>query len=123
MNRERGQRPEDCETLREILARVGDKWVAVILAVLGDRRLRFKDLHRAGNGISPRMLSVSLRNLERDGLLVRTAHPVVPPHVEYELSDLGRSLRDVLGPVGAWVMAHRQAIEEARARFDRARSG
>lgn len=122
MNRESGQRPEDCETIREILARVGDKWVAVILAVLGNRRLRFKDLHRAGNGISQRMLSVSLRNLERDGLLVRTAHPVVPPHVEYELSDLGRSLREVLGPVGAWVMAHRQAIEAARERFDRARS-
>lgn len=122
MNRESGQRPEDCETIREILARVGDKWVAVILAVLGNRRLRFKDLHRAGNGISQRMLSVSLRNLERDGLLERTAHPVVPPHVEYELSDLGRSLREVLGPVGAWLMAHRRDIEDARERFDRARS-
>lgn len=121
MNRESGQRPEDCEIIREILARIGDKWVAVILAVLGNRRLRFKDLHRAGNGISPRMLSVSLRNLERDGLLVRTAHPVVPPHVEYELSGLGRSLREVLGPVGAWVMAHRRDIEDARERFDRAR--
>lgn len=121
MNRESGHRPEDCETIRAILARVGDKWVAVILAVLGNRRLRFKDLHRAGNGISQRMLSVSLRNLERDGLLVRTAHPVVPPHVEYELSDLGRSLREVLGPVGAWVLAHRQAIEDARERFDRTR--
>lgn len=121
MNRELGQQPEDCETIRAILARVADKWVAVILAVLGNRRMRFKDLHRAGNGISQRMLSVSLRNLERDGLLLRTAHPAVPPHVEYELSDLGRSLRDVLGPVGAWVLAHRQTIEEARERFDRAR--
>ncbi|MPZ39142.1 MAG: transcriptional regulator [Rhizobiales bacterium] len=118
VNRDKDCHPEDCEPIREILARVGDKWTAVILATLGDRRMRFKDLHRAIDRISQRMLVVTLRNLERDGLMVRTVYPTVPPRVEYELSDRGRSLRQILEPVGAWVLAHQQAIEESRRCFD-----
>jgi DNA-binding HxlR family transcriptional regulator len=107
-----------CDALREILGRVGDKWTIVILAALGNKRMRLKDLHGAIEGISQRMLVVTLRNLERDGVMVRIVHATVPPRVEYELSELGRSLRDVLKPVGAWVLANRNAIEASRRRFE-----
>jgi DNA-binding HxlR family transcriptional regulator len=110
--------PRLCEALREILGRVGDKWTIVILTALGDKRMRLKDLHRAIDGISQRMLIVTLRNLERDGLMVRLVHATVPPRVEYELSGLGRSLRGLLEPVGAWALANKTAIEESRQRFD-----
>ncbi len=109
---------EDHEPIREILTRVGDKWTVVILTVLRERRMRFKDLHRAGHGISQRVLTASLRSLERDGLLLRTAYLTVPPRVEYELSDRGHSLREVLDLVGAWMVTHRPAIEMSRRRFD-----
>jgi DNA-binding HxlR family transcriptional regulator len=108
----------DCEPLRKILARVGDKWTIVVLTVLGDKRMRFKGLHRAIGGISQRVLTTSLRNLERDGLMVRTVYPTVPPRVDYQLSDRGRSLRDTLKPVGVWASAHHEAIEDSQRRFD-----
>jgi DNA-binding HxlR family transcriptional regulator len=104
--------------LREILTRLGDKWTVTVLAALDDKRVRFNALHRTIDGISQRMLTASLRNLERDGLMVRKAHATVPPRVEYELSPRGRSLRDTLEPLGAWVSAHWHAIEESRHRFD-----
>jgi DNA-binding HxlR family transcriptional regulator len=88
------------------------------LAALGDKRMRFNELHRSVEGISQRMLTVTVRNLERDGLLVRTVYPTIPPRVEYELSDLGRSLKEALAPFGGWVSANRVAIEEARRQFD-----
>lgn len=110
--------PQQCRPIGELLSRVGDKWTVLLLGVLGDGRMRFKDLHRGISGISQRMLTVTLRNLERDGLLVRTVYPTIPPRVEYELSDLGRSLKVVLGPVAVWVMANQDGIEEARRRFD-----
>ncbi|MBX9587962.1 MAG: helix-turn-helix transcriptional regulator [Hyphomonadaceae bacterium] len=72
--------------------------------------MRFNELHRSVSGISQRMLTVTLRNLERDGFLMRTVYPTVPPRVEYELSDRGRSLREVLTPLGDWVAAHEAAI-------------
>jgi DNA-binding HxlR family transcriptional regulator len=109
---------EECDAVHQVLARAGDKWTVAIVAVLGDRRIRFKGLHRAVSGISQRVLTASLRNLERDGLLVRTVHRVVPPRVEYELSDRGRSLRETLTPLQAWVRMHWFAIEEARRSFD-----
>lgn len=110
--------PEGCRPIGEILSRVGDRWTVLLFQALGDRRMRFNELHRAIEGISQRMLTVTLRNLERDGLLERTVYPTIPPRVEYELTDLGRSLKVVLGPVGAWVIANRDGIEQARARFD-----
>jgi DNA-binding HxlR family transcriptional regulator len=115
--------PEDCKLVREVLARVGDKWTFALLTVLGDQRMRFNELHRAVNGISQRMLIVTLRNLERDGLIVRMVYPTVPPRVEYEMSSRGQSLKRVLEPVTAWILANRHSIEESRRRFDFAVEG
>jgi DNA-binding HxlR family transcriptional regulator len=106
----------DCRRVADILARVGDKWTILLLMAIGDRRMRFGELHRAINGISQRMLTVTLRNLERDGILTRTAYPTIPPRVEYELSDRGRSLKLALAPIGEWVMENQTVIEEARER-------
>lgn len=110
--------PENCTIVGEILTRVGDRWTGPLLIGLGDRRLRFGELHRAIEGISQRMLTVTLRHLERDGLIIRTVYATVPPRVEYELSDRGRSLRDVLQHVGAWVVAHKDDIIQSRQHFD-----
>src|ERR1700712_3910787 len=107
----------DCRRVGDILARVGDKWTILLLMVLGDRRMRFTELHRAVNGISERMLTVTLRNLEHDGILIRTVYPTIPPRVEYELSDRGRSLKVALAPIGNWVRENQTDIEEARERF------
>jgi DNA-binding HxlR family transcriptional regulator len=104
----------DCRRVGDILARVGDKWTILLLMALGDRRMRFGELNRAINGISQRMLTVTLRNLEHDGILIRTVYPTIPPRVEYELSDRGRSLKLALAPIGKWVMANQTDIEEAR---------
>jgi DNA-binding HxlR family transcriptional regulator len=104
----------DCRRVGDILARVGDKWTILLLLAIGDRRMRFGELHRAINGISQRMLTVTLRNLEHDGILIRTAYPTIPPRVEYELSDRGRSLKLALAPIGQWVMENRTDIEESR---------
>lgn len=111
-------RPETCKPIGEILSLVGDKWTIMLFAALGDRRMRFKDLHRSIDGISQRMLTVTLRNLERDGLIIRTVYPTIPPRVEYELSDLGRSLKNVLAPLGNWVLTNQDDIEEFRRQFD-----
>jgi DNA-binding HxlR family transcriptional regulator len=104
----------DCRRVGDILARVGDKWTILLLMAIGDRRMRFGELHRAIDGISQRMLTVTLRNLEHDGILIRTAYPTIPPRVEYELSDRGRSLKLALAPIGQWVMENRTGIEESR---------
>jgi DNA-binding HxlR family transcriptional regulator len=111
------QLPADCRRAGDILARVGDKWTILLLMVLGDRRMRFTELHRAINGISQRMLTVTLRNLEHDGILIRTVYPTIPPRVEYQLSDRGRSLKVALIPIGNWVMENQTDIEEERERF------
>lgn len=110
--------PQNCMIVGEILSRVGDRWTGQLLIALGDRRMRFGDLHRAVAGISQRMLTVTLRHLERDGLIVRTVYPTVPPRVEYELSERGRSLKEVLKDVGAWVVANKDNIVDSRRRFD-----
>src|SRR3979490_588733 len=116
MSIEPQQLPADCRRARDILARVGDKWTILLLMVLGDRRMRFTELHRAINGISERMLTVTLRNLEHDEILIRTVYPTIPPRVEYELSDRGRSLKVALAPIGNWG-EDQNDIEEARARL------
>jgi DNA-binding HxlR family transcriptional regulator len=117
MSIEPQQLPADCRRAGDILARVGDKWTILLLMVLGDRRMRFTELHRAINSISQRMLTVTLRNLEHDGILIRTVYPTIPPRVEYELSDRGRSLKVALAPIGNWVRENQTDIEEARERF------
>ena len=117
MSTEPQQLPADCRRAGDILARLGDKWTILLLMVLGDRRMRFTELHRAVNGISQRMLTVTLRNLEHDGILIRTVYPTIPPRVEYELSDRGRSLKVALDPIGNWVMENQNDIEEAHERL------
>jgi len=109
---------DNCQPIREMLSRVGDKWSIMILGVLGNERLRFKALHRAVPGISQRVLVVSLRNLERDGLIARTVYATVPPRVEYEVTPRGKSLREMLKPIAEWVIAHKDAIEQSRRAFD-----
>ena len=110
--------PSDCRPIAQILARVGDKWSILLLNVLGDETMRFKDLHRAVPGISQRMLTVTLRNLERDGLISRTVYPTMPPKVEYRLSDRGRSLRCSIVPIAELVTVNREGIEAAKRSFD-----
>ena len=117
MSTEPQQLPADCRRAGDILARLGDKWTILLLMVLGDRRMRFTELHRTITGISQRMLTVTLRNLEHDGILIRTVYPTIPPRVEYELSDRGRSLKVALAPIGNWVMENQNDIEEARERL------
>ena len=106
-----------CRTLGATLARVGDKWSMLIIWSLEDRSRRFNELRR-GIGISQKVLTSALRGLERDGYLVRTVTPTVPPRVDYALTDMGR---EVLGPVRAlaqWALAQNDRIEGARKRFD-----
>ncbi|MGC4932763.1 winged helix-turn-helix transcriptional regulator [Gordonia sp. DT30] len=108
---------EDCPT-REILDRVGDKWSVLVIVFLGRRTHRFNELYRAIDGISQRMLTLTVRALERDGLVNRTVYPTVPPRVDYELTELGRTLLDPIEALNAWANAHRDDIRAARARHD-----
>ncbi|MGW0519569.1 winged helix-turn-helix transcriptional regulator [Crossiella sp. NPDC003009] len=101
-----------------ILGLVGDKWTIPVIGQLRDRTLRFSELHRAVTGISQRMLTLTLRQLERDGLLTRTAHPSVPPRVEYTLTPLGRTLLDAAEGLGEWADAHRHEIGDNQRRYD-----
>ena len=111
--------PEDCP-VREILDRVGDKWSVLIIVMLGRSTHRYSELHRAIDGISQRMLTLTLRALVRDGLVSRTAHASVPPRVDYALTDLGRTLLEPLTALDLWARRHRDDISAARARHDRA---
>jgi DNA-binding HxlR family transcriptional regulator len=104
--------------MREVLDRVGDKWSVLVIARLGEGTQRYGSLLRTIDGISQRMLTRTLRSLERDGLVVRIAHPEVPLRVDYDLTDLGRTL---LGPVGAlaiWANEYRSVLRENRRRYD-----
>jgi DNA-binding HxlR family transcriptional regulator len=109
----------DCRGVASILARVGDKWSVFVIMMLGDGPKRFNELKRMISGISQRMLTLTLRGLERDGLVTRTVYPIVPPRVEYELTKLGRSLLEPVSELGAWARKNRAAIADARERFDR----
>ena len=109
---------EDCRAVSEVLARVGDKWTVLAVSVLGDGPKRFNELRRALGSISQRMLTLTLRGLERDGLVTRTVFPTIPRRVEYELTTLGHSLLDPVSRLGLWARQNRAAIEAARRRFD-----
>ncbi|MBB4713288.1 winged helix-turn-helix transcriptional regulator [Streptomyces luteogriseus] len=108
---------EDCQ-VRQILDRIADKWSLLVIALLDNRRLRFTELRREIDGVSQRMLTVTLRSLERDGLVKRTVHPVVPPRVEYELTSLGRTLHTTIQSLVTWTEAHREEIAQARSAYD-----
>ena len=109
---------EDCRALSSIIARVGDKWTVLIVVLLGDGPKRFNEIKRMVGGISQRMLTLTLRGLERDGLVKRTQFATIPPRVDYELTQLGRSLWDAVEPLGAWAQGHVKHIAKARAAFD-----
>jgi len=110
---------EECPKISPVLARIGEKWSVLIIIMLAERTRRFSELKRAIGGISQRMLTLSLRGLERDGLVKRTVFPVVPPRVEYELTPLGRSLHAPVSALGEWARSHLVEIDAARAAFDR----
>jgi len=112
--------PEDCRAVSEVLDRVGDKWTVLVVVELGQGTKRFNEIRRALGSISQRMLTLTLRALERDGLVVRTVYPTIPPRVEYELTKLGRSLLEPVSGLGLWARRNRPVIEEARRRFDAA---
>jgi DNA-binding HxlR family transcriptional regulator len=109
---------ENCRTVSEVLGRVGDKWSVLIITMLGDGPRRFNELKRMVDGISQRMLTLSLRGLERDGLVKRTVTPSTPPRVDYELTVLGRSLLGPVSALSAWALDKRADIQKARQKFD-----
>lgn len=109
---------DSCRPVSEVLARIGDKWSVLIVTRLGPGPQRFNELKRSIGSISQRMLTLTLRGLERDGLVTRTVFPTVPPRVDYELTPLGRSLLEPVKALGDWAVANRAAMEEARQRFD-----
>src|ERR1700738_4305662 len=109
----------DCRQVASILARVGDKWSVFVIMLLGDGPRRFNEIKRMVGGISQRMLTLTLRGLERDGLVKRTQFQTIPPRVDYELTQLGRSLWDAVEPLGAWARAHVKQIARAQAVFDK----
>ncbi|PZQ90416.1 MAG: transcriptional regulator [Leifsonia xyli] len=111
-------RGADERAIRDVLTRVGDKWSLLVVATLRGGRLRFTELRTHIPGISQRMLTLTLRQLERDGLLVRTVHAEVPPRVEYELTPMGASLVDASIALLSWAMEHQSAIERSRAAYD-----
>jgi DNA-binding HxlR family transcriptional regulator len=103
---------------REVLQRVGDKWSVLSIDLLGQGTMRFTELHRAIDGITARMLTVTLRGLERDGIVTRTIHPVIPPRVEYALTPMGRTLLDTIAQLVDWTDSHLPEIQAARAAYD-----
>lgn len=107
-----------CVAVREVLDRVGDKWSVLIVRLLADGPKRFSELRRTIEGISQRMLTLTLKGLERDGLVTRTVFPTVPPRVEYELTDLGRTLRKPIQTLAKWAQDNRERIQLARYRYD-----
>jgi len=106
------------KTIRSVLDRIGDKWTLLIVTTLDSGRMRYTELQRHMPGVSQRMLSLSLRNLERDGLVSRTAYAEVPPRVEYELTPMGRSLIKPALALATWAMEHNATIEANRAAHD-----
>jgi DNA-binding HxlR family transcriptional regulator len=107
-----------CLAVREVLNRVGDKWSVLVVALLGNGKKRFSELRRSIEGISQRMLTLTLKGLERDGLITRTVYPTIPPRVEYELTNLGCSLLKPIKELGDWAGENRQRIQIARDRYD-----
>ena len=120
---EHGDFHENCLPVSAILQRIGDKWSLLVVELLGHGTLRFTELRRQIEGISQRMLTLTLRNLERDGLVRRTVTPSIPPRVDYELTTLGRSMARPVQALGQWAFTNRPAIEAARAAFDAEHAG
>lgn len=111
--------PEDSSFIREVLDRTGDKWTVLVMTTLGDRTLRYSDLLASIPGISQRMLTVTLKALERDGLVVRRAHAEMPPRVDYGVTDLGRSLQVAVMQLAQWAAENHAAVAANRALHER----
>jgi DNA-binding HxlR family transcriptional regulator len=111
----------DCRAVSGVLARIGDKWSVLIVSRLGAKPMRFNELKREIGGISQRMLTLTLRGLERDGLVTRTVFPTIPPRVDYALTALGRSLLEPVNSLGDWARRNIARIDAARSAFDGAR--
>lgn len=110
--------PGDCTVVNSILSRIGDKWSVLVIMLLANGPRRFNEIKRMVGGISQRMLTLTLRGLERDGLVTRTVFPTIPPRVDYELTELGRSLRGPVENLGSWAFENLPQILSARAKFD-----
>ena len=111
------QSEHDCKGLVEVLARVGDKWTIMVVGALSDGPMRYNQIRRHIDGLSQRMLTLTLKGLEQDGLVNRTLYPTIPPRVDYELTDLGRTLVRSLKPLHVWAAKNKSAIATARKRF------
>src|SRR5690242_2761902 len=109
-----------CRTISTLLSRIGDKWTVLVVQTLGDGSRRFNELRREIPSVSQRMLTLTLRNLERDGLVNRTVTPTIPPRVDYELTALGKSLHKPICGLATWAIDHVDQIHAAQARFDAA---
>jgi DNA-binding HxlR family transcriptional regulator len=112
-----------CRAISDVLARIGDKWTVMVVGLLADGPMRFNELRRTIGGISQRMLTLTLRGLERDGLVTRTVFPTIPPRVDYALTDRGQTLIEPLKLLFAWANEHNAAIERSRQAFDAAKPG
>ncbi|MEI2383801.1 helix-turn-helix domain-containing protein [Breoghania sp. JC706] len=111
-------KPGQCTRANEVISLVGDKWSVHIVMLLGTGRHRFMEIKRTIDGISQKMLTVTLRGLERDGYVTRTVYPTIPPKVEYELTDLGRELLVPLRALGSWALANHDRVVAAREAYD-----
>ena len=111
--------PSDCRAISEVLARVGDKWSVLVVSKLGSGTKRFNELRREIGGISQRMLTLTLRGLERDGLVARTIVPTSPPGVEYDLTPLGRDLLQPVSALSVWAIRNQAKIAQSREKFDK----
>lgn len=112
--------PGQCARVAPVLAQIGDKWSILVVMLLGDGPMRFNELRRRIGGISQRMLTLTVRGLERDGFLMRTVFPTIPPRVDYELTALGHSLLVPVAALGDWAIQNVSDIEDAQRRFDQA---
>ena len=110
--------PSDCRAVSEILSRVGDKWSVLVVTYLGSGSMRFSELRHRIGGISQKMLTTTLRGLERDGFVTRTVFPTIPPRVDYELTELGHELLIPVSALGEWARRNTQRVREAREKFD-----
>lgn len=110
--------PATCLKVTQVLTRIGDKWAVLIIVMLRDRGYRFNELKRGIDGISQRMLTLTLRNMERDGLVTRTVTPSIPPRVDYELTEIGRSLAGPVKILGDWAFENLRGIAASQAAYD-----
>ena len=117
-DRVEGDQVQICGAMGDILNRIGDKWSVMVVGHLTKKTMRFNELRHSIGGISQRMLTLTLRNLERDGLVIRTVYPEIPPRVEYQLTELGRTLTDPLDELWNWAARHMHSVNEARAVVD-----